>query len=76
MNLSSRPVKVTLTHDHTGLVYFAKTIDGDSSADWINFNEGYPQGMRTGIYTLQWIGGGYNVNGQVIGKLGSSMNDF
>ncbi|ANS75548.1 hypothetical protein AWM70_13855 [Paenibacillus yonginensis] len=75
-NYSSASVNVTLTHTDSGLVYFSKTIPASSSLEWYNFKDGYPQGMRSGNYILQWSGGGTNVNGEVFGKLASSTTDF
>ena len=75
-NYSTKPVTVTLTHIDSGLVYFTKSIPAGDSSNWINFNEGYSQGMRGGNYVLQWIGGSYNVNGETFGKLASSTTDF
>ncbi len=43
---------------------------------WTNFEEGYPQGMRGGGYVLEWSGSEYAVNGEVSGKLASSIHDF
>ena len=75
-NLGSNSVSVSLTHVDTGLVYFSRSIPANGSLEWINFNEGYSQGMRGGNYKLQWLGSNYTVNGQYFGKLGSAVTDF
>ncbi|MDR6723127.1 hypothetical protein J2W91_001579 [Paenibacillus amylolyticus] len=76
-NNSIHPVKVTLTHlGNTDKIYFEKTIAAHDTLIWTNFEEGYPQGMRGGNYVLQWIGGEHAVNGEVSGKLASSIHDF
>lgn len=75
-NLSSHPVTVNLEHISTGLQYFSITIPANSSYTWKNFEQGYPQGMRTGDYKLTWSGGGYAVNGTVDGKLASQTTDL
>ncbi|MDT3425985.1 hypothetical protein J2Z22_001505 [Paenibacillus forsythiae] len=74
-NYSSQSVTVSLTHNYTGIVYFSRVISGKGSLTWKNFEEGYEQGMRGGGYTLQWSGGGSNVNGEFFGKTGSSISD-
>lgn len=74
-NYSSSSVTVSLTHTSSGLVYFSRVIPGYGSLTWKNFEEGYEQGMRGGAYTLQWSGGGSNVNGEFFGKTGSSISD-
>ncbi|KQY82192.1 hypothetical protein ASD24_16220 [Paenibacillus sp. Root52] len=76
-NNSIHPVKVTLTHQgKTDKIYFEKIIAAHDTLIWTNFEEGYPQGMRGGSYILQWIGGEHAVNGEVSGKLASSIHDF
>ena len=74
-NNSSHEVTVSLTHLDTSKVYFARTIAAGESFDWINFKEGFTQGMNTGGYLLQWSGGGYSVNGEVWGSAGSDPDD-
>jgi len=74
-NNSSHEVNVSLTHLDTSKVYFARTIAAGESLDWININEGFTQGMRTGDYLLQWSGGGYSVDGEVWGSAGSDPDD-
>ncbi|MGW7157970.1 pilus assembly protein [Paenibacillus taichungensis] len=74
-NNSRHEVNVSLTHLDTSTVYFARTIATGESLDWININEGFTQGMRTGGYLLQWSGGGYNVDGEVWGAAGSDPDD-
>ncbi|WP_315372777.1 hypothetical protein [Paenibacillus xylanexedens] len=74
-NYSSKPVTVSLTHNYSKRVYFSRVIDGNGSLTWKNFEEGYEQGMIGGDYTLQWSGGGNNVNGEFFGKTGSSISD-
>ncbi|MEY8739507.1 pilus assembly protein [Bacillales bacterium AN1005] len=76
-NNSIHPVKVTLTHQgSTDKIYFEKTIAANNTLIWTNFEEGYPQGMRGGAYVLEWSGSEYAVNGEVSGKLASSIHDF
>lgn len=75
-NNSSHEVKVNLTHLDTSKLYFARTIAPGESIDWINFFEGYEQGMRTGNYLLQWIGGSYSVDGETWGSAGSEPDDI
>ncbi|MEK4439051.1 pilus assembly protein [Paenibacillus sp. FSL K6-2862] len=70
-NNSSHEVNVSLTHLDTNNLYFARTIAAGESLDWINFNEGFEQGMLNGGYVLQWSGGGYSVDGEVWGSAGS-----
>lgn len=74
-NNSRHEVNVSLTHLETSKVYFAITIAAGESSDWININQGFTQGMRTGGYLLQWSGGGYNVNGEVWGAAVSDPDD-
>ncbi|OKP87029.1 hypothetical protein A3844_11060 [Paenibacillus helianthi] len=74
-NYSSSSVTVSLTHKNSGWVYFSEVISGNGSITWKNFEHGYEQGMRGGDYTLQWSGGGSNVNGEFFGKTGSSISD-
>lgn len=63
-NHASTEITVNLKHRDTGLVYFTKTIKGKEDLDCRSFNEGYPQGMRSGDYNLVISGGGNDVNGQ------------
>ncbi|WP_052410104.1 hypothetical protein [Paenibacillus durus] len=74
-NYSNQSVTVSLTHNSTRMVYFSRVIAGSGSLTWKNFEEGFEQGMRAGDYTLQWSGGGSNVNGEFFGKTGSSISD-
>ncbi|ANS76991.1 hypothetical protein AWM70_22370 [Paenibacillus yonginensis] len=75
-NLSGHPVTVNLEHTLTDRQYFSITIAAHSSYTWKNFEQGYPQGMRTGDYKLTWNGGGYAVNGTVGGKLASQTTEL
>ncbi|WP_339323504.1 hypothetical protein [Paenibacillus sp. FSL W8-0194] len=75
-NYSNSPVRVTLTHIDTGYVYYDKTVDPSSSKDYFSWLEGAPQGLRTGSYLIQYIGGANPVNGEYWGKLASSKTDF
>ena len=76
-NNSSHPVKVTLTHKGSkDKIYFEKMIAAQDTLTWTNFKEGYPQGMRGGSYVLEWSGNEYAVNGEVSGKLASSILDL
>jgi hypothetical protein len=75
-NLSSYPVTVNLQHPGTNKVYFVTTIDAKSSFDWKSWDDGFPQGMRTGKYIIQWSGGEHKVNGKMFGKLASLIEDF
>lgn len=75
-NYSSSPVRVTLTHIDTGYVYYDKTVDPSSSKDYFSWLEGAPQGLRTGNYLIQYIGGANPVNGEYWGKLASSKTGF
>ncbi|MEV2909270.1 pilus assembly protein [Paenibacillus larvae] len=75
-NHSNKPVTVNLEHINTGLVYFSKTIPAGGSLTWKNFEQGFPQGMRIGDYTLTWSGGGTNVNGEYWGKAASQKIDL
>lgn len=70
-NNSSHDVNVSLTHLDTSNLYFARTIAAGESLDWLNFNEGFEQGMLNGGYVLQWNGGGHSVDGEVWGSAGS-----
>ncbi|QCT01020.1 hypothetical protein E6C60_0295 [Paenibacillus algicola] len=74
-NYSSKPVTVSLTHNYTKRIYFSRVMEGNSFLTWKDFEEGYEQGMIGGDYTLQWSGGGYNVNGEFYGKTGSAISD-
>ncbi|OAX47034.1 hypothetical protein [Paenibacillus sp. AD87] len=74
-NNSRHEINISLTHIDTSKVYFARTIDAGKSMDWININEGFTQGMRTGDYLLQWSGGGYNVDGEVWGAASSDPDN-
>lgn len=75
-NYSSTSVRVTVTHIDSGYVYFDKTINPTSSKDYFSWLEGAPQGLRTGSYLIQYIGGAHSVNGEHWGKLASSTADF
>ncbi|MFK0526046.1 pilus assembly protein [Paenibacillus illinoisensis] len=70
-NNSSHEVNVSLTHLDTSKLYFARTIAAGESLDWINFIEGFEQGVLNGGYVIQWSGGGYSVDGEVWGSAGS-----
>ncbi|WP_337033857.1 hypothetical protein [Paenibacillus illinoisensis] len=70
-NNSSHEVNVSLTHLDTSKLYFARTIAAGESLEWINFVEGFEQGVLNGGYVLQWSGGGYSVDGEVWGLAGS-----
>ncbi|MBE7681232.1 hypothetical protein GUA98_12240 [Paenibacillus sp. P13VS] len=70
-NNSSHEVNVSLTHLDTSNLYFARTIAAGEFLDWINFYEGFEQGMLNGGYVLQWSGGGFSVDGEVWGSAGS-----
>ncbi|MEC0243261.1 hypothetical protein P4H66_25945 [Paenibacillus dokdonensis] len=76
VNQASTPVKATLTHLDSGMVYFTKDIPANGFKDFISFDEGSPQGMRTGNYLIQYIGGVNPVKGIYYGKTGSSKTDF
>ncbi|WP_143106612.1 pilus assembly protein [Cohnella sp. OV330] len=67
-NLSSQPVTVNLEHNDTDKLYFSLKIPGNSSYTWESFDQGYPQSMRAGVYTLAWSGGSAVVNGTVNGE--------
>lgn len=74
-NNSSHEVKVNVTHLDTGKVYFARTIAGGESLEWIDIKEGFTQGMLSGAYLLQWSGDGNNVDGEAWGLAGSDPDD-
>ncbi|MEC0239330.1 hypothetical protein P4H66_05590 [Paenibacillus dokdonensis] len=76
VNQANTPVKATLTHLDSGMVYFTKEIAANGYKDFISFDEGSPQGMRTGNYLIQYIGGSNPVKGIYYGKTGSSITDF
>ncbi|MBP1999647.1 hypothetical protein J2Z69_000666 [Paenibacillus shirakamiensis] len=63
-NYSSHPVSVSLTHRDSGQIYFSKKIQGNSTLDWRDYNEGYEKGIPEGKYILQWSGSDYVVNGE------------
>ncbi|MGO4531231.1 hypothetical protein AB4Z30_19315 [Paenibacillus sp. 2TAF8] len=75
-NYSSQAVSVSLTHNYTGKVYFSREIPGMGALTWRNFEQGYEMGLRGGDYTLQWSGGGSEVNGKFTGRTSSSVSDF
>ncbi|MDR6726437.1 hypothetical protein J2W91_004948 [Paenibacillus amylolyticus] len=74
-NHSSHSVFVSLTHNNTGKVYFSQEISGKENFMWKSFEQGFEQGLRGGDYTLQWSGGGSQVNGDFSGVTGSSNSD-
>ncbi|MCP3773393.1 hypothetical protein NLX71_08705 [Paenibacillus sp. MZ04-78.2] len=76
VNNSSHSVSVTLEHTASSTVYFTKTISGNGSLEWKNWNEGYSQGMKSGEYTLTWSGGQNNAKGEYWGKAASQTSDF
>ncbi|AQT84677.1 hypothetical protein ERICIV_04103 [Paenibacillus larvae subsp. larvae] len=75
-NYSSKPVTVNLEHINTGLQYFSRTIPAGGTLTWKNFEQGYPQGMRIGDYTLTYSGGGTNVNVEYWGKAAALRTDL
>nr|WP_154959900.1 hypothetical protein [Paenibacillus xylanexedens] len=75
-NYSSRAVSISLTHNYTGKVYFSREIPGMGALTWRNFEQGYEIGLRGGDYTLQWSGGGSEVNGKFNGRTSSSVAEF
>ncbi|WP_339271709.1 hypothetical protein NYE54_09200 [Paenibacillus sp. FSL K6-1330] len=76
MNNSSYPVTVSIVHKSSGLIYLNRDIPKNDTLDWRSFNEGYPQGMRTGEYDVTYKGNSNDVNGVAYFKMGSSLGDF
>jgi hypothetical protein len=74
-NTGSTSFKVNLVHRSTGATYWSTTVAANSSADWLSWNS-YPQGMKTGDYTITFSGGVNNATGSYWGKAADSTGDF
>lgn len=53
LNQSKGTVIITMTHAQSGLVYLTESVAAGKEAAWSN-TELYPQGLRSGDYTIQY----------------------
>ncbi|MDQ0492797.1 hypothetical protein QOZ95_000947 [Paenibacillus brasilensis] len=67
-NHSDHLVKVSLTHSGSDKVYIeGLVIAPHDTVIWKSTDKGFPDGMRSGDYKLQWRGSDYKVNGETWG---------
>ncbi|WP_248923853.1 hypothetical protein [Paenibacillus hamazuiensis] len=73
-NKDSQPVTITIKHE-SDKEYYSKTIPGGSEDTWRSVPD-YPDGVRSGTYTVQYHSAEGQVNVQYSGFASGNKNDL
>ncbi|WP_068497712.1 hypothetical protein [Paenibacillus kribbensis] len=75
-NYSGAAVRFTVEHSDTGKVYAdGLKINGKGELVWRSNDEGFPDGLRSGRYIIQFRGSENKVNVEIWGAAGSRSSD-